>query len=250
MSDDILELAEKTPVEELENIYNLEMARAKKAVWTWVVIDDRNEYRHNHIVFPGSEYPIPHDSPPFRILRRHKSTVKYPFRPNRPGNHGECTSADCPVKNKIHLTGLYFRNPHDRGIEPWPNTEWFGYSQAPPEVWDAVRRLEDEPNISKSTKDEDLKMVTGFRNCHYFGITVGKDHEEVVERKLAPWKAKIDAFWAQQPEELRAQRAQRAERAHFQASQVTELGKLVAEEANIRAYAKEPEEKAQIKWGW
>lgn len=238
MSAAIVELAEKTPVEELEKIYELETARAKKAVWASKQIDEQIEHRHKHIVREGRKWLSSGQIPSLYIRRRLKSDFKYPFRPSRPGNHGWCTSEKCPLKNKFHLTGLYFHDFVPRGEELWPYSHWVGHSQAPKAFWKAVRRLENESPGSESTRPEDVEMVTEFRNWHYFSLRINEDYDEEVERTLAPWKAKIDAFRATHP----------AEEAHIQASPPTELGKLIAREVNIHAYAKEPEKEARIHW--
>lgn len=62
----------------------------------------------------------------------------------------------------FHLAGLYY-NPDVRDSErKFSRTQWFGNSDAPKKVWDAVKRLEEG-----TAGPEDEKMVQVFRNCHY-----------------------------------------------------------------------------------
>lgn len=89
----------------------------------------------------------------------------FPFTPDRERNSGECTSPTCPVVGP-HLTGLYYHNlglsAELRGLR----SQWFGNSEAPRTVWDAVDRLTTGERYE--TFDQDVKLVREFRNCHYY----------------------------------------------------------------------------------
>lgn len=216
--DSISEVAETMPIDELEMMYQAEIARAKKLQWVLDEQEKENQYRQQHIVFPGKKYPPEPITRPLSILGHLRPSFPYQFTPNRLGDHGPCTRADCPV-GEPHLMGLYFHHDFKRAREPWPYTEWFGYSQAPSKVWDAVRRLEEAQEIGKES-EEDVKMVTGFRNYHYWeareGPPKGLPYEKVVEQELASWKKKIIASRAEQSEE-----------------QAKQLEKQAAEEDNL-----------------
>ena len=224
MLDPILEIADTTPINELEMMYQDEIARAKKAQWVLDEQKKENEHRREHIVFEGNKCrPSPIISPLY--IRQHlRPSFPYPLIPDRLRDHGPCTRADCPV-SEPHLIGVYFHHNFNRAREPWPHTEWFGYSQAPPKVWNAVRRLEEAGEIGKES-EEDVKMVTGFRNCHFWEAPEGPPYDQVVERALASWKEKIGKSRAKQPEE-----------------QAKQLENQAAEEGNLHLRWAKPLEK-------
>lgn len=114
------------------------------------------------------------------------ASFPFPFTSDRQYDHGECASTDCPVAG-LHLAGLYY---HDLKVAHTKSqqTEWFGDSEAPPDVWDAVRRLEAGEG-TKEARDGDEKMVREFRRCHHYLFQKGRMDSKIVERKaIEAWK--------------------------------------------------------------
>lgn len=98
--------------------------------------------------------------------------VPFAVRPNRTGGCDQCNFTDCPV---TILTG----RPHTKGIYAdvyQPRTEWFGNSNPPDEVWDAVRRL-----IAGTHRHGDDLMISDFRRYHYAVIGLGQFPWSIVE---------------------------------------------------------------------
>lgn len=99
------------------------------------------------------------------FLRR---AFPFPFQPDRVNESGECCSTHCPV-DEPHLAGLYYHDLKQQRVKG-PRSQWFGDSEAPPEVWKAVARLcaGDQDNTPDFDVDFDVDMVREFRHCHYY----------------------------------------------------------------------------------
>lgn len=93
----------------------------------------------------------------------------------------------------MHLAGLYYVDLKSDSV-PWA-TEWFGNSEAPREVWDAVWRLVAGQSGEGAGQAEDMKIAKEFRDCHYYAF---KDYGEpsydtVVSQALQAWKDAVQA---------------------------------------------------------
>lgn len=192
------EIASYIPLDELEKIYNLEMARADKIqrVLDWLT-DENTDINFGTAprTFKNGE-PVP--KPPEVIPPYLRSFIPEAFIPNRPKKYGRCTAQDCPVEEP-HLVGLWQYDLGNGSKEAWRHTKWFGYSDMPPDVLEAVRRLVWGVYEEQGKWAEDITKVTAFRNCHYWvfdarffeGDNSGLSYREEVEQDLSPWKAKM-----------------------------------------------------------
>lgn len=84
------------------------------------------------------------------------SWFPYPYNPYRVNSSGLCEEPTCPVR-EVHAAGIYL---HDGVLGP--QSEWFGNSCPPPEIWDAVKRM-----LAGAAGFEELLKVRRFRRYHY-----------------------------------------------------------------------------------
>lgn len=131
----------------------------------------------------------------------------FPYTPDRLVDHGECSSAACPVR-ELHLAGLYY---HKNVFTTGKLTQWFGHSYPPAEVWDAVKRLEAG---GAAVKEGDEAVVRGFRRCHYYKLHRHEPRYEVAHRRAkAAYENAIKATEEQKREETaEKKRAKTAEK--------------------------------------
>lgn len=89
----------------------------------------------------------------------------------------ECTERDCPVKT-YHYQGLYMH----RG-SPCSELSHFGFGDPPPEVWEALKRIQVRQTQVRKADPKDQEMVDRFVDYHAWVCTrVGEtDIEEESE---------------------------------------------------------------------
>lgn len=142
----------------------------------------------------------PSEPPPETIPQHLIESFPKEFNPDRAYDHGECDSHTCLV-HEMHLAGLYYVDLEDSSLPQ--KTEWFGHSEAPPEVWDAVRRL--IAKESGAMEAEDMRMVKDFRSCHYYEFReIGEEplYQELVDQARRARKDSEKAY----KEQLKAEK--------------------------------------------
>lgn len=206
-------------------IFGLERKRAKKACWHQVTLTLREFEAQSQRVADEFEplandvmrWPPPVYRPGFaahpeifvtppsgtRTIPPHlRRAFPFPFMPERLFDEGECCSNMCPVRG-LHLAGLYYRDRTGPYVMD-TRTEWFGDSEAPPEVWDAVSRL--QAGDRHETLDQDVATVRDFRRCHYYTFQEQGEmkYKEVVRYASACYKAALEVCKKQKRGDYRA----------------------------------------------